>query len=58
MRLGLLLKTVAAKTKKERVIGKETEIGAGDGGEIDAAEGVTNKAIRRSSFAYIVCLST
>jgi hypothetical protein len=43
MRLGLLLKTVAAKTKKERVIGKETEIGAG--GEIDAAEGVTNKDI-------------
>ena len=44
MRLGLMLTTVAVKTKKEGVIEKETEIDAE--GEIDAAEGITNKAIR------------
>jgi hypothetical protein len=37
MRLGLALPTVAAKIKEERKIDVE--------GEIDAAEGVTNKAI-------------
>jgi hypothetical protein len=44
MRLGLVLTTVAVKTKKKGVIEKETEIDAE--GEIDAVEGVTNKAIR------------
>ena len=38
MRLGLAPPTVAAKIKEERKIDVE--------GEIDAAEGVTNKAIR------------
>ncbi len=44
MRLGLMLPTVAVKTKKGGVIEKETEIDAE--GEIDVVEGVTKKAIR------------
>ena len=44
MRLGLPLTTVAVKTKMEDVIEKGGEIDAE--GEIDAVEGVTNKAIR------------
>jgi len=44
MRLGLPLTTVAAKTKMEDVIEKESEIDAE--GEIDAVEVVTDKAIR------------
>ena len=50
MRLGLLLKTVAVKTKKEGAIGKEKEIGAGE--EIDAAEGDTNKAIKPHALIF------
>jgi len=50
MRLGLLLKTVAVKTKKAGAIGKEKEIGAG--GEIDEAEGDTNKAIKPHSLIF------
>jgi len=38
MRLGLTLTTVALEIEEEREINAE--------GEIDAAEGVTNKAIR------------
>jgi len=44
MKLGLMLTTVAVKTKKEGVIEKETEIDAE--GEIDAVGGVTNILIR------------
>ena len=39
MRLGQTLTTVEVEMEEERVIGEE--------GKIDAAEGVTNKAIRR-----------
>ena len=45
-----MLTTVAVKTKKEGVIEKETEIDAE--GEIDAVEGVTNKAIRPYSLIF------
>ncbi len=38
MRLGLTLTSVAVEIEEEREIGAE--------GDIDAAEGVTNKAIR------------
>jgi hypothetical protein len=44
MRLALAPPTVAVEMQEERVIEKGTEIDAE--GEIDAVEGVTNKAIR------------
>ena len=49
MRLGLTLTTVAVEIEAARKIDAE--------GEIDAAEGVTNKAIRlyRSTFAPFDC---
>jgi hypothetical protein len=43
MRLGLTLATVAVEIEEEREIDAE--------GEIDAAEGATNKAIRRNRSA-------